>query len=42
MGAAGRTKALAYSWDRIACDIAGYYDEILTGRCDSRSYSLLK
>lgn len=42
MGAAGRTKALSYSWDRIARDIAGYYDEILAGRCDSESYSLRK
>ena len=34
MGAAGRTKALAYSWDGIARDIACFYDEILTRRCD--------
>jgi len=36
LGAGGRTKALRYSWDLIARDIADYYDEILTGRCDSR------
>ena len=29
MGANGRKKALAYSWDTIARDIADYYDEIL-------------
>jgi phosphatidylinositol alpha-mannosyltransferase len=29
MGANGRKKALAYSWDSIAREIADYYDEIL-------------
>jgi phosphatidylinositol alpha-mannosyltransferase len=42
MGAAGRSKALVYSWDRITGEIARYYDEILAGRCDSESYSLAK
>jgi phosphatidyl-myo-inositol alpha-mannosyltransferase len=31
MGATGRNKALAYSWDNISQDIVGYYDEILKG-----------
>jgi phosphatidylinositol alpha-mannosyltransferase len=32
MGANGRRKAVRYSWDMIAREIAGYYDEILNGQ----------
>ena len=32
MGASGRQKALRFSWDTIARELAGYYDEILKGR----------
>lgn len=32
MGANGRKKALRYSWDKVAGDIAGYYAEILKTR----------
>lgn len=37
MGANGRRKALTYSWDKIAFEIADYYDEILQAKCDSES-----